>query len=740
MWNRKRLSPAALLLLLLIGFLSGALLLAFFPQPVYAITTFVSDNFENFTTGWTVGTGGSGTVTKSNTQVHGGSWAGKYFSIGSGDQAYTTRSWSPAPTADNHHSIWFYQMSTYTGASLFLLAEYGDGSKWCSISGITYHNSAWWYQNLNTSAVDVCTVTADTWHQMDIYYNYTSGKLHYYFDGVKQGGDWGSYSNSASIKPTICYFGDTSTTTTVGDGYCFLDDFSIDDAAEPSSRPVSVSGSQNTNSTLTLANWLFYSQWYLTTGTLSGYIFSYNASTSLVNETWVAFADTNNSWANVTKTLSNVVGTVIQWIVYANGSTGFWCVPFSNYTTCSAELTCYSNSGGSVRVNGTNVANGTAYTFNQLGSVANLGALSSNASYGFVNFTWNLGISGSSTTNSYNLTIYNCTTLWVYFYLNPESGSYIQACFNFTPSNPAINEPVAFNATYSISSAAILNYTWNFGDDNITSGAYSTINHTYTGNATFSVTLTIGGSLGNSSLTLALVVGWGANHTEPAYIFASFIWSPENPAIADWVTFDGSASQSSVNIDNYTWQFETGAEWTWGVSSTIQHQYSSNDTFQVSLIAGGDVGNSSTLTLSITVGWGANHTCVAAFTYSISRFEFSPSNPGNTTVIMFNGSQSYSTEAITDFSWNFGDGNVTSSGAQNWIEHTYGTDGAYDVTLTVSSTATNTSAMCFQELSVEAGGGGSVSRAGYAAYWLAGAIVVLLILIPTIVIVLRRRH
>jgi hypothetical protein len=502
--------------------------------------------------------------------------------------------------------------------------------------------------------------------------------------------------------------------------------------------PVVASGSPGTNTTLVVRNWLFHSQWFMSLGNLSGFIFSYNASTSMVNDTWVAFAETNNSWANVSKLVSNDLATVILWTVYANGSSNSWNVMVNQYATATAELTCSFNTGGFVRVNGTNMGNNTALTYTQAISIANLGALSSNASYGFMNFTWSVGISGSSTTNSYNLTVYNCTTLWAYFYF---SSSYLQACFNFTPSNPAANAQVTFNGTFSVSSAAILNYTWNFGDGNITSGAaYSVIYHTYTGNDTYLITLTVGGSLGNSSLSLGLVVGWGANHTEPAYIFASFTWSPPNPAIADWVTFNGSASQSSASIANYTWQFETGAEWASGVSSTIQHQYTGNDTFAVSLIVGGTVGNSSTFTLTITVGWGANHTCVAAFTYSISRFEFSPSNPGNTTMILFNGSQSYSTEAITDFSWNFGDGNVTSSGAQDWIEHGYGTDGSYAVTFTVSSTATNTSAMCFQELSVEAGGGGSVSRAGYAAYWLAGAIVVLLILIPTIVIVVRRRH
>lgn len=276
--------------------------------------------------------------------------------------------------------------------------------------------------------------------------------------------------------------------------------------------PCEIVSTIGTNTTLTARTWLFHSQWFIPSGSLSGFIFSSNASGSMANNTWVAFADTNNSWANVSKSISNNLATVIQWTVYANGSTNLWgkFASIQNVST-TAQLTCYYGAGGSVRVNGTNMGNGTALTYTLATSVANLGALSSNASYGFLNFTWSDGLSGSSATNSYNLTLYNCTTLWAYFQFHAD---YVQACFNFTPSNPKINETVTFDATSSVSSAAILNYTWNFGDGNTSSGAaYSVIYHTYTGNDSYLITLTVGRSLGNSSLSLGLVVGWGGNHT-----------------------------------------------------------------------------------------------------------------------------------------------------------------------------------------------------------------------------------
>jgi hypothetical protein len=132
----------------------------------------------------------------------------------------------------------------------------------------------------------------------------------------------------------------------------------------------------------------------------------------------------------------------------------------------------------------------------------------------------------------------------------------------------------------------------------------------------------------------------------------------------------------------------------------------------------------------------------AGFTYAIARFEFSPSNPGNTTQILFNGSQSYFTEAITDYSWNFGDGNTTSSAAQDWIRHAYGTDGAYNVTLTVSSTATNTSAMIFHLVNVTASGGTTVI-AGPGGGSFGWGVILLILLIPgslIAVVAIRRRR
>jgi len=204
------------------------------------LTTFASDDFEAFPTGWTTGTSGGGTITKSSTQKHGGSYSCKTYSIQSADMAYGSKAFTRLGAVDHHNKIWVYIDSSYTGDNFILIAELYDATagKFSQISGIKYHDSKYYLQNQKAGGVieDVCQLSADTFHQIDAYYNYTTGKIHYYVDDVKQGEDWNSYSG-AGVRPSINYIGDVSKTAGVTNGYIYLDDWILDDATEPSPPP-----------------------------------------------------------------------------------------------------------------------------------------------------------------------------------------------------------------------------------------------------------------------------------------------------------------------------------------------------------------------------------------------------------------------------------------------------------------------------------------------------------------------
>lgn len=76
--------------------------------------------------------------------------------------------------------------------------------------------------------------------------------------------------------------------------------------------PTSISYSTNVSD----ADCLFSTQWYVTAGVLSNYIFSWNTGGGWVNDSYVNFASSNTSWSNVTKNLNVDSGTTISWTIY----------------------------------------------------------------------------------------------------------------------------------------------------------------------------------------------------------------------------------------------------------------------------------------------------------------------------------------------------------------------------------------------------------------------------------------
>jgi PKD repeat protein len=69
-----------------------------------------------------------------------------------------------------------------------------------------------------------------------------------------------------------------------------------------------------------------------------------------------------------------------------------------------------------------------------------------------------------------------------------------------------------------------------------------------------------------------------------------------------------------------------------------------------------------------------------------SAFEYSPSEPSAYSPVVFNASNSGPKDQIVNYSWNFGDGNTTST-TEAVISHTYMNAGTLNVTLTVTDEA-----------------------------------------------------
>ncbi|GAB4306658.1 MAG: hypothetical protein Kow0097_06360 [Candidatus Bipolaricaulota bacterium] len=153
---------------------------------------------------------------------------------------------------------------------------------------------------------------------------------------------------------------------------------------------------------------------------------------------------------------------------------------------------------------------------------------------------------------------------------------------------------------------------------------------------------------------------------------ASFTFSPANPLVNQWISFDGrGSSDPDGTITAWAWDFGDGAT---GTGPQIQKRYSAGGTYTVALTVTDNRGATATTTRTITVT-PPNQPPTASFT-------FSPTNPDPGQNVTFNASASSDPDGtISAYSWNFGDG-ATGTGMN--VTKAYAAAGTYTVTLTVT--------------------------------------------------------
>ncbi len=255
------------------------------------------------------------------------------------------------------------------------------------------------------------------------------------------------------------------------------------------------------------------------------------------------------------------------------------------------------------------------------------------------------------------------------------------ASFTFTPSSPAANLPVQFDASASCpgpagasgclsSASAIVSYAWDFGDGGTASG--KTVSHSFGLARTYSVTLTVTTEQGvRSSQTKTVTVGAGTAPT------ALFVFSPTPAVVRGEVYFDASNSRPGPGhtIVEYRWNWGDGDPVVSSGSPLQDHDFSAVGSYTVLLTVVDESGQIGTTTQTVSVTLG---TPGAIFTMSPS-----PATVGSP--VTFNGVGSSSTSPIARYEWNFGDSSpiVSTNAPTTSTTHTYGGAGDYTVTLTV---------------------------------------------------------
>ena len=232
---------------------------------------------------------------------------------------------------------------------------------------------------------------------------------------------------------------------------------------------------------------------------------------------------------------------------------------------------------------------------------------------------------------------------------------------------------VAFDGRASSDSDGdALTYAWTFGDSSTGSGA--TPSHTYADNGAFTVTLTVTDGRGGVSVpvtTTATIDNAAAVVTAAA----------QTATVAESFTFSATFTDAGANDGPWSYTIvwgdssaqTTGSATTQSTPITASHTYAATGTDTVQLTVSDKDGGAGVAKAVVTVA-ATNHPPTAAPGGPYSGTE------GSAVSFTGSGSSDPDGDALT-YAWSFGDATTGTGIAPS---HTYGDNGSYSVTLTVT--------------------------------------------------------
>ncbi len=150
---------------------------------------------------------------------------------------------------------------------------------------------------------------------------------------------------------------------------------------------------------------------------------------------------------------------------------------------------------------------------------------------------------------------------------------------------------------------------------------------------------------------------------------ADFNYTPAEPTDVDNIKFNANSSYDpDGSIVNYTWDFGDGTK---GYGKIVYHKYEDNGTYMVTLTVKDDKGTENTVKQQIVV----------ANVPPTARISYLPEEPKIRKNINFTSLSYDSDGSIVNYTWDFGDGNI--SYEENPV-HAYAKIGTYNVTLVVT--------------------------------------------------------
>jgi PKD repeat protein len=259
----------------------------------------------------------------------------------------------------------------------------------------------------------------------------------------------------------------------------------------------------------------------------------------------------------------------------------------------------------------------------------------------------------------------------------PPNGQPVPA-FTMSPTPANIFQSVVFDASNTtdegVPCGSRCTYSWTFGDGGTGSGQTAT--HEFRSAGTFAVTLRVVDDRGQSaSLTQSITVSPG----QPPV--ASFVYSPNPPAVSQDIFFNGAASTAGPGrfLVGYDWDFGSGRQAS-GVSTVKRYDVAGN--YNVTLTVTDDAGQTNTASQTVAVG--------GTGTGIIPVMTTSPTAPNTATTIVFDASGTRGPSPIVEYRFSFGDGTPDVVGTSPTTTHQYLTPGTYVARLTVRDSAGRT--------------------------------------------------
>ncbi len=252
----------------------------------------------------------------------------------------------------------------------------------------------------------------------------------------------------------------------------------------------------------------------------------------------------------------------------------------------------------------------------------------------------------------------------------------LQPYFSVSVPSPADHQTVVFDAcndpqvSCARTNNPVVSYAWSFGDGGSASGR--TASHSYTTPGSYVVKLTITDIIGSSgSVSKAIDVGAGVGPT------VAFVTSPSAPRVGEVVNLNAAGTKAAPGrtIRSYEWNFGDGESKTTTTPATT-HDYVRRGTFTVTLTVTDDAGRTASATQSVTVQTDAPTADFSSTQTGVLAIRFNPV-----------GSQAIDGRTIAGYSWDFGDGRVSTQATPTNV---YSAPGIYNVTLTVTDSAGKT--------------------------------------------------